>query len=96
MSGPAIAAFACYFFMAVAAYLTGKYYYPIPYPVEKMGAYLGGAMLGYAGIIYVPVFLPDLVIYRIMVGGIVFCLYLLFLILLERKGLLVLMKKLRH
>jgi len=96
MSGPAIAAFACYFFMAVAAYLTGKYYYPIPYPVEKMGAYLGGAMLGYAGIIYLPVFLPDLVIYRIMVGGIVFCLYLLFLILLERKGLLVLMKKLRH
>jgi O-antigen/teichoic acid export membrane protein len=96
MTGPAIAAFACYFFMAVAAYVTGTYNNQISYPVKKMGVYLGGAMIGYAGITWLPDFLPNLMIYRILVGSIVFSLYLIFLFLLERKALLVLMKKRRH
>lgn len=93
MIGPAIAAFGCYFFMAVAAYLTGKYYYPIPYPIEKMLAYLVAAVIGYIALNLIPSFLPNEVIYRILVGGIVFSLYLLFLFVLERKELLVWIKQ---
>ncbi len=38
--GPALAALACYGFMAWAAYQTGQHHYPISYPVKKMGVYL--------------------------------------------------------
>ena len=79
--------------MAVAAYLTGKYYYPIPYPIEKMLAYLVAAVIGYIALTLIPSFLPNEVIYRILVGGIVFSLYLLFLFVLERKELLVWIKQ---
>ena len=34
------AALACYSFMAVAGLLTGRYYYPIPYPVKKIVMYI--------------------------------------------------------
>ncbi len=35
----------CYFFMASAGYLTGRYYYPVPYPVLRIGLYIGSAIL---------------------------------------------------
>jgi O-antigen/teichoic acid export membrane protein len=44
--GPAWAALACYFFMTVAAYWTGRRYYPINYPVRRMVLYL---LIGLAG-----------------------------------------------
>lgn len=34
------AALACYGFMAVAGLLTGKMYYPIPYPIKKISFYI--------------------------------------------------------
>lgn len=87
MIGPAIAAFGCYFFMAVAAYITGRKNDPIPYPIIKMLAYLVIAVVGYIALTLIPSFLPNEVIYRILVGGIVFSSYLLFLLVLERKEL---------
>lgn len=85
MLGPAIAALACYFFMAVAAYITGRYYDPIPYPMDKMIYYLGGALVGYMAVTFIPDFLPNEMIYRILFGGIIFSCYLIFLLFIERK-----------
>jgi len=34
------AALACYSFMAVAGLITGRFYYPIPYPIKKIGLYI--------------------------------------------------------
>lgn len=39
--GAAWAAFACYGFMAVASYLTGRRYFPVPYPMGRMAIYIG-------------------------------------------------------
>ncbi len=38
--GPALAALACYGFMAWAAYWTGQKRHPIPYPIKKISTYL--------------------------------------------------------
>ncbi len=45
--GGAWAALACYAFMAAAAYLIGRHYYPVAYPVWKIMAYVGSAVLVY-------------------------------------------------
>lgn len=41
---PAWASLACYGFMALAAWYTGQKHYPIPYPVARMGLYMGLAV----------------------------------------------------
>ncbi|MCB9282517.1 MAG: polysaccharide biosynthesis C-terminal domain-containing protein [Lewinellaceae bacterium] len=46
--GGAWAALACYGFMAVASFLTGKKYFPIPYPLGRMSIYIGLALGLYA------------------------------------------------
>ncbi len=45
--GPAWAALACYGFMIVAVYLSGKKRYPIPYPIRRMTLYILGGMGAY-------------------------------------------------
>jgi len=45
--GPALAALACYTFMALASYWTGRRYYPIPYPIGKMMGYILSAVAVY-------------------------------------------------
>lgn len=45
--GPGWAALACYFFMALASYWTGQKYYPIPYPLGRIMAYIGSALAIY-------------------------------------------------
>ena len=35
----------CYSFMALAGYLTGQYYYSVPYPVWRIGLYISSAVL---------------------------------------------------
>ena len=39
-TGAAIATFTCYLFMMISSYLLGQKYYPVPYPVKKLIAYL--------------------------------------------------------
>lgn len=39
-TGAAIATFCCYLFMMAASYFLGQKYYPIPYAVKKLAAYL--------------------------------------------------------
>ncbi len=51
--GCAWAAFLCYFVMMVVSYILGQHYYPIPYPVRRIGIYIAIAALIYAAGIYV-------------------------------------------
>ena len=39
-TGAAIATFSCYLFMMVSSYLLGQRYYPVPYAVKKLMAYI--------------------------------------------------------
>ncbi len=42
---PAWASLACYGFMALAAWYSGRKYYPIPYALGRIGGYIGITML---------------------------------------------------
>ena len=46
-TGAAIATFSCYLFMMLCSYLLGQKYYPVPYPVKKLMAYLTLVVLIY-------------------------------------------------
>lgn len=46
-TGAAIATFSCYLFMMTSSYLLGQKYYPVPYPVKKLVAYLALVILIY-------------------------------------------------
>ena len=46
-TGAAIASFSCYLFMMLCSYLLGQKYYPVPYAVKKLVAYLTLAVLIY-------------------------------------------------
>ncbi len=43
--GSAYAALTCFTFMALAAYFVGQKHYPIPYPMKKIGYYIGLAIV---------------------------------------------------
>ena len=53
--GCAWATLACYFSMAVACYILGQKYYPIPYPVGAIVGYLGLAILLALFALYTPI-----------------------------------------
>jgi O-antigen/teichoic acid export membrane protein len=53
--GSAMATLACYFSMAAACYLLGTRYYPIPYPVATLSAYLALAIGLVALALWVPI-----------------------------------------
>ena len=46
-TGAAIATFTCYLFMMLSSYWLGQKYYPIPYPVKKLIAYITMVVLIY-------------------------------------------------
>ena len=79
--------------MAVAAYITGSFHYPIPYPMDKMTYYLGGAIVGYIAVTFIPAFFPNEMIYRILFGGIIFSCYIIFLIFIEREMVMAWLKQ---
>jgi O-antigen/teichoic acid export membrane protein len=45
--GAAIATFSCYFFMMISSYKLGQKYYPVPYAVKKLTAYIVLVLLIY-------------------------------------------------
>ncbi|MGV3590002.1 MAG: lipopolysaccharide biosynthesis protein [Adhaeribacter sp.] len=53
--GSAWATLACYFSMALACYLLGQRYYPVPYPVLAITGYLLVAILLVLAALYVPI-----------------------------------------
>ncbi len=50
--GSAWATLICYFAMAVASYLLGRKYYPIPYPIGKISFYLASMLVLYVCSLY--------------------------------------------
>lgn len=46
-TGAAIATFSCYLFMMLSSYLLGQKYYPVPYAVKKLAAYITLVVLIY-------------------------------------------------
>ncbi len=46
--GSAWAAFISYFLVMVLSYFVGRHYYPLPYPIKRMGGYLALAVIFYA------------------------------------------------
>jgi len=58
--GAAIATFTCYFFMMITSYLMGQKYYPVPYAVKKLVAYLVVVCLLYAMHKSILYFVPQL------------------------------------
>lgn len=51
--GCAWAAFLCYLVMMVVSYFLGQHYYPIPYPMRRIGVYIAVAAAAYITGIYV-------------------------------------------
>lgn len=54
--GAAIATFVCYLFMMITSYILGQKYYPVPYAVKKLIAYLVIVVLFYGiheGLVYI-------------------------------------------
>ncbi|KAA3625586.1 MAG: polysaccharide biosynthesis protein [Bacteroidetes bacterium] len=83
--GAAWAAFACFTFMAVLGYLTGRHYYPIPYRIPKMLFYVVFAV----GVYYLSTLarplLGENLINILLVNTLLMIAYLLGVAILERK-----------
>jgi O-antigen/teichoic acid export membrane protein len=76
----------CYFVMMLIAYLLGQRQFPIPYPVRRIALYLGAMLLAFL-LHWVISLITDSLVIRVASGGVLFGLFLLFLLRLERREL---------
>ena len=86
-TGAALATFTCYLFMMIISYKLGQKYYPVPYPVKKLIAYLTISVLLYLlhrGIIYV---VDGSFTFSILTGLLLFVFFLWFVSRIESKEL---------
>lgn len=90
---PAWAALACYGFMALAGYLTGRRFYPIPYPVGRMAAYILLATGGYLLSEWGRSIFGDKLLIVILFNSGILAGYLLLLFFLEKKTILGLIRR---
>lgn len=54
-AGSAWATLVCYASMCVFSYIAGQKFYPVPYPLFRMGLYLSAAIVLYVATLYLPV-----------------------------------------
>ncbi len=73
--GSAWTALACYLFMVVAAYLLGQKYYPIPYKVGRMAAWIAGALVLYFLMEWLRGFYEGQIVVVLLVNTLLVCLY---------------------
>jgi len=83
--GSAWTSLACYSFMALASYVVGRAYYPIPYPIGKMFLYIGLAVGVYFTSTLLTDYLADQFWLMVFVHTMLLGLYLLVVYGLERK-----------
>ena len=74
-TGAAIATFCCYLFMMGSSYLLGQKYYPVPYPVKKLIAYLSMVVLIYVLHLGLIKFVSSSLLFSLSTG---FALFILF------------------
>jgi len=85
--GAAWAALACYGFMAMASYLTGRYYYPIAYPIVNMLAYILLALAFYWLSTFIRTFIEDQTILLLLCNTLLFLFFITLLYLFEKESL---------
>ncbi len=84
--GAAIATFVCYLFMMIISYIQGQRYYPVPYNIKKLTAYITVVVLAYGihrGIVY----LYDAVWLNLTASFLLFALFSRLVIWAEKKEL---------
>ena len=86
-TGAAIATFSCYLFMMLASYLLGQKYYPVPYPVKKMMAYLSMVVLFYFIHLGLVAFISQSLLFSLGTGFVLFILFTWFVTRIEAKEL---------
>jgi O-antigen/teichoic acid export membrane protein len=85
--GSSIAAFLCYFLMAVVCYVLGQKYYPVPYLIWKDVSYITATvLLTYVVNYFTNSFNNGDLIASTFFHFIIMLLYIAFIVLLERKG----------
>ena len=91
--GPAWAALACYFFMAMASYWTGQRYYPIAYPLRKIFSYILLAVGCYLLSLVFNTFVDPSIFLKLVVNTGILFLYLFLLFQLEKSLVRSVLKK---
>ena len=86
-TGAAIATFSCYLFMMLASYLLGQKYYPVPYPVKKLMAYLTMVVLIYFIHLGLVAFISQSLLFSLGTGFVLFILFTWFVTRIEAKEL---------
>ncbi len=86
-TGAAIATFSCYLFMMLSSYLLGQKYYPVPYPVKKLLAYLMMVVLMYVLHLGLVKFVSGSFIFSLSTGLALFILFTWFVTRVEAKEL---------
>lgn len=86
-AGAAVATFFCYFFMMVVSYQLGKKYYPVPYAVKKLSAYLILVVLIYLIHLLMVKIMPDTLWFSVTTGAVLLLFFTRFVGKIERKEL---------
>ena len=86
-TGAAIATFSCYLFMMVSSYLLGQKFYPVPYPVKKLLAYIVLVVLIYVIHLGLVKFISQSLLFSVGSGFILFIFFAWFVSRIEAKEL---------
>ncbi len=86
-TGAAIATFCCYLFMMLSSYLLGQKYYPVPYAVKKLLAYLVLVVLIYLVHLVLVKFISSSLLFSLSAGFVLFILFTWFVSRIEAKEL---------
>jgi O-antigen/teichoic acid export membrane protein len=86
-TGAAIATFACYLFMMLSSYLLGQKYYPVPYAVKKLVAYLTLSVLIYFVHLGLVKLVGGSLLFSLGTGFVLFILFTWFVTRIEAKEL---------
>ena len=86
-TGAAIATFCCYLFMMLSSYLLGQKYYPVPYAVKKLTAFLTMAVLIYILHLGLVRFISGSLLFSLSSGLVLFILFAWFVTKIEAKEL---------
>jgi O-antigen/teichoic acid export membrane protein len=86
-TGAAIATFCCYLFMMVSSYWLGQKYYPVPYPVKKLIAYLVLVVLIYLIHLGINKIYPDRLWFSLITATLLFGFFTWFVTKIEAKEL---------
>ena len=86
-TGAAIATFCCYLFMMLSSYLLGQKYYPVPYAVKKLLAYLVLVALIYLVHLALVKFISSSLLFSLSAGFVLFILFTWFVSRIEAKEL---------